>query len=120
MDYAIDKCKTEGDIEVISFTKGMPYILDLTFLICIWTNKQQINGNTISNIIKTLKLLYIMGISESSLTTITKPFHFDNIAKYHATVHVVRHYVEKITIVFLISIHTKMSTAIVVKILRNR
>ena len=29
-DYAIDKFKTDGNIEVISFTKGMPYILDLT------------------------------------------------------------------------------------------
>ena len=28
---AVGKYKTEGDIEVISFTKDMPYILDLTF-----------------------------------------------------------------------------------------
>ena len=26
--YAVDKSKTDGDIEVISFTKDMPYILD--------------------------------------------------------------------------------------------
>ena len=30
-DYAVDKSKTDGDIGVISFTKDMPYILDLTF-----------------------------------------------------------------------------------------
>ena len=30
-DYAIGKCKTEGDIEIFDFTKNMPYILDLTF-----------------------------------------------------------------------------------------
>ena len=30
-DYAVDKSKTDGDIEVINFTKCMPYILDLTF-----------------------------------------------------------------------------------------
>ena len=27
-DYAVDKSKTDGDIEVISFTKDMPYVLD--------------------------------------------------------------------------------------------
>ena len=29
-DYAVDKANTGGDIEVISFTKDMPYILYLT------------------------------------------------------------------------------------------
>ena len=29
--YAVDKSKTAGDIEVISFTKDVPYVLDLTF-----------------------------------------------------------------------------------------
>ena len=29
-DYAVDKYKTDGDIEVINLTKYMPYILDLT------------------------------------------------------------------------------------------
>ena len=31
--YAVGKSKTEGDIEVIKFTKCMPYILDLTLYI---------------------------------------------------------------------------------------
>ena len=31
IDYAVGKSKTGGDIEVINLTKGMPYILDLTF-----------------------------------------------------------------------------------------
>ena len=31
IDYAVGKSKTEGDIEVVSFTKDMPYILDVTF-----------------------------------------------------------------------------------------
>ena len=30
--YAVDKSKTDGDIDVINFTKDMPYILDLTFI----------------------------------------------------------------------------------------
>ena len=30
-DYAVGKSKTEGDIEVINFTKGLSYILDSTF-----------------------------------------------------------------------------------------
>ena len=30
-DYAVDKPKTDGDIEVLNFTKYMPYILYLTF-----------------------------------------------------------------------------------------
>ena len=30
-DYAVDKSKTDGDIEVIMFTKDMPYILDLCY-----------------------------------------------------------------------------------------
>ena len=29
-DYALDKAKPDGDIEVINFTNDMPYILDLT------------------------------------------------------------------------------------------
>ena len=31
IDYAVDKFKAEGNIEVINVTKDMPYILDLTF-----------------------------------------------------------------------------------------
>ena len=30
--YAVEKSKTDGDIEVINFTKDMRYALDLTFL----------------------------------------------------------------------------------------
>ena len=30
-DYAVDKSKTDGDLEVVNFTKCMPYILYLTF-----------------------------------------------------------------------------------------
>ena len=43
-----------------------------------------------------------MGLSESSLTAITKPFHFNHIVKCHVTVHVVKVYVAKIIIAFLI------------------
>ena len=35
-DYAIDKSKTDGDIEVINFTKYMPYISYLTLYIYIY------------------------------------------------------------------------------------
>ena len=31
IDYAIDKSKTDGDIEITILTKEMPYKLDLTF-----------------------------------------------------------------------------------------
>ena len=48
-----------------------------------------------------------MGLSESSLNSMTKPFVFSH-CKYHVIHHVVLKYVEKITSVFLISIHTKM------------
>ena len=35
-DYAVDKSKADGDIEVINFTKYMPCILDLTLYIYIY------------------------------------------------------------------------------------
>ena len=31
--YAVEVSRTDGEIEVISFTKCMPYIMDLTFYI---------------------------------------------------------------------------------------
>ena len=47
--YAVDKSKADGDIEIINFTKGMPYILDLTFYIYEFDkHKEQIKGYTIS------------------------------------------------------------------------
>ena len=30
-EYAVDFSKADGNIEVVNFTKGMPYILDATF-----------------------------------------------------------------------------------------
>ena len=46
-----------------------------------------------------------MGLSESSLNTITKPFSFFyHIVKYHVIVHVFSNYVVKITIAFVMSI----------------
>ena len=32
IEYAVDTSKIDGDIEVINFTKDMPYVLDLTVL----------------------------------------------------------------------------------------
>ena len=52
-----------------------------------------------------------MGLSESAV----KPFIFYHIVKYHVIAHVVLNYVEKITIAFLISIHTKTLSAIATK-----
>ena len=47
-DYAVDKSKTDGGIEVVSFTKYMPYILDLTFYRYEFEkSKEVINGYTI-------------------------------------------------------------------------
>ena len=57
-DYAIDKPKTDGDIEVINFTKCMPYIFDLTFY--RYESEQYkavIKGYTISKNNKLIKLL---------------------------------------------------------------
>ena len=31
-DYAVDKSKTDGDIEIIKLTKNMPYILEIHIL----------------------------------------------------------------------------------------
>ena len=50
-DYAVDKSKTDGDIEVISFTKDMPYILYLTlYRYEFEKDKEHIKGYTISKI----------------------------------------------------------------------
>ena len=52
-DYAVDKYKTDGDIEVINFTKDMPYILYLTFYKYESEgHKEHIKGYTISKINK--------------------------------------------------------------------
>ena len=78
-DYAVDKSKTEGGIEVINFTKDMPYILDLTFYRYELEKSNEVNkGYTIFEINNKLLNYYIyrIGLSESSLTAITKPFSF--------------------------------------------
>ena len=52
--YAVDKSKTDGGIEVINFTKYMPYILDLTFYNYEFEKYKEVaNGYTISKISKT-------------------------------------------------------------------
>ena len=52
-DYAVDKYKTDGDIEVINLTEYMPYILDLTFYTYEFErSKEVIKGYTISKIDK--------------------------------------------------------------------
>ena len=54
IDYAVDKSKIDGDIEVMNFTKYMPYILGLTFYRYEFEkDKEQIQGYTISRINKT-------------------------------------------------------------------
>ena len=59
-DYAVDKSKADGDIEVIIFTKYMPYILDLTsYKYESGRNKEPIKGYTISKINKMLLDNYI-------------------------------------------------------------
>ena len=53
-DYAVDKSKPDGDIEVINFTKYMPYTLDLTFYRHEFEkHKGHIKGYTFLDIIKT-------------------------------------------------------------------
>ena len=48
-DYAVGKSKTDGEIEVVNFTKGMPYIFDLTFYrYDIEKSNEVIKGYTIS------------------------------------------------------------------------
>ena len=60
---------TDGDIEVIKFTKYLPYVLDLTsYRYEFEKSKEIIKGYTISKINKFNKLLYAMGLPESSLT----------------------------------------------------
>ena len=104
----------------------MPYILGLTF--CTYEfekDTEQIKGYTISEIKNKINsLLYVeWGCQNPVCRQSQKHFHLYHTAKYHATVHAVLNYVEKITVVFLISIHTKVltATAIVIKrILVNR
>ena len=59
-----------------------------------------------------------MGLSESSLTTITKPFSLVyHIARYHVIHHVVLNYAEKITIVLNTDTHKMLiATAMKMKI----
>ena len=52
-----------------------------------------------------------MGLSEAAL----KPFSFYHIVKCHAIAHVVLKHVEKISVAFLKSIHTKTLSAIAMK-----
>ena len=60
IDYAVDRSKTDGDIEVINFTKGMPYILDLTFYRYEFEKMKNILQDIRSlELIKFIKLLYI-------------------------------------------------------------
>ena len=76
--YAVDKSNTDGDIEVINFTKDMPYILDLT--------PYTFEFGKIKNILKDIQFLiknkihyiiiYRMGLPESSLTQITNHLAF--------------------------------------------
>ena len=50
-DYAVDKSKTEGDIEVIICSKDMPYILDWTFYRYeVEKYNEAIKGYTISKV----------------------------------------------------------------------
>ena len=71
---------------------------------------EQITGYSISEMNKTINLLqiYRMGLSESALKPSSLFYH---IVKYHVMHHVVLNYVEKITIAFLMSIHTKTLSA---------
>ena len=56
-----------------------------------------------------------MGLSDSSFNSNRNFFLFYHIARYHVIRHVVLNYVERVTIVFLISIHTGMLIAIAMK-----
>ena len=59
-DYAVDKSKTDGDIEVINFTKGMPYILDVTFYKYDFERiKHILKDIHFLKLIRFIKLLYI-------------------------------------------------------------
>ena len=76
-DYAVGKCKTDGDIEVINFTKYMPHILDLTFYVYmnLKSLKELLKDIQFPKINKVCKMIiYRTGLSESSSTHITKPF----------------------------------------------
>ena len=77
-DYAGDKSKTDGDIEINTFTKGMPYILDLTvYRYELGKIKNKLKDIQFPRFMKFMKInTYRMGLPESSLTTITKPLSF--------------------------------------------
>ena len=65
-----------GDIERIELNKDEPYIMDSTFYRYeFYKNKEVIEGYTTPEINRTYQnIIYRMGLSGSSLTTITKPF----------------------------------------------
>ena len=71
IDYAVDKSKTEGDIEVITFTKDMPYILELTFYKYEFEKiKNKLKDIQLLKLMKLIRtIIYRMGLSEPSLTT---------------------------------------------------
>ena len=72
------KLKTDGDIEMINFTKGMPYILDITFYEYEFEKiKNKLKDIQFLKLITlTQTIIYRMGLPESSSTQITKPFCF--------------------------------------------
>ena len=52
--YAVDEFKTDGDIEVINFTKDTHYVLDLTFYrYGFEKSKEVIKGYTCSKLSRT-------------------------------------------------------------------
>ena len=75
--------KTDGAIDVIHFTEDMPYILYLSFIdMDLKSLKKLLKGILFLKLIKPIKTIRCrMGLSESSLTTITKPFSFSSHCK---------------------------------------
>ena len=60
-----------------------------------------------------------MGLSESSLTAITKPFSLFHVAKCHVIHHAVLRYVAIVIIAFLIWIPMNLLAIVIVNILIN-
>ena len=62
--YAIDTSKIDGDIEVIDFTKYMPYIFDLTCYIYIYMRLKKKFSKDIQflKIIKSIKTIIYNGV----------------------------------------------------------
>ena len=59
-DYAVGKSNTDGDIEVIDFTKDMPYILDLIVYRYDFEQIKNISkGMQFLKLKKVIQLLYI-------------------------------------------------------------